>query len=57
MNGENYHIEVTNALGEVLFNDDMSGNSIIHTDHFASGVYFIKISNEKEAEFRKFIKN
>ena len=57
MNGHSYHIELINALGEVVWKDDLSDNTIIPTDHFASGVYFIKVGNTTETEVKKFIKH
>ena len=52
-----YELEFINTLGEVVFKDNIKQNTLINTTQFAAGVYFIKIKNAKEIEFKKLIKN
>jgi N-acetylneuraminic acid mutarotase len=52
---ETYHFEISNELGQVLYEGNFTNKSTVHTDGFASGVYFIKLNNGKTTEFKKII--
>lgn len=49
---------ITNAKGEILLNETLSGNQIVlNTNEWAPGVYFVNIYNKGVVSTKKFIKN
>ena len=44
---ENYSIEVTNVLGEIIVLKEINSNSTINLSEFGKGTYLVKVSNSK----------
>lgn len=51
---QNY--EILNAIGQVILKGEIIDRAIVQTNHFTSGVYFVKLENGKTFEFKKIIK-
>ena len=53
---EKQKLEILNAIGQVVFNENFVEKTTIQTSNFAPGVYIIKLENGKTIEFKKIIK-
>jgi hypothetical protein len=53
---EELNIEIINGIGLAVYRGKFVGKAIIQTDHFTTGVYFVRIENGKTIVFRKVIK-
>ncbi|MEI6820311.1 MAG: T9SS type A sorting domain-containing protein [Bacteroidota bacterium] len=49
-------LEILNILGQNVYTSNINKKAIVNTSAFANGVYFVKLSNDKETEVRKFVK-
>ena len=56
-NNDNLKFEITNSLGQDVFQGNVVEKTIIQTSNFASGVYLIKLENGNSFEYKKLIKN
>ncbi|HJV78745.1 MAG TPA: T9SS type A sorting domain-containing protein, partial [Paludibacter sp.] len=53
---EPLNIEIINGIGQVVYRGNFVGKATIQTDHFTTGVYFVRIENGKTIVFKKVIK-
>jgi len=53
---EKYNIEIFNYLGELVYKSVFTENKNINISEYASGVFFVKIYNNKTVYSKKFIK-
>ena len=49
-------LEIINLFGQTVYASNINKKVIINTSAFANGVYILKLSSDKEAVVRKFIK-
>jgi hypothetical protein len=55
-NNTNARLEIFNSIGLLVYFENVSINTNVHTSNFAPGIYFIKVKNDKTFEIRKIIK-
>jgi hypothetical protein len=55
-NNEKVNFEILNSIGQVVYKGNFVGKTIVQTKNFASGVYLIKLENNKTFQFKKVIK-
>ncbi|MFH0895556.1 MAG: T9SS type A sorting domain-containing protein [Bacteroidota bacterium] len=55
-NKEPVNFEILNSTGQVVFKGNLVEKTTVQTNHWAAGVYLIKLGNEKVFEFKKVIK-
>jgi len=48
--------EIYNSLGQVIYKGILIEKDIIQTTNFSSGIYIIKLENDKTLEFKKIVK-
>ena len=50
-------LEIVNLIGQTVYTNIINKNkTTVNTSAFANGVYFIKLSSNKETVVRKFVK-
>ncbi len=54
-NDSNINVKLYNSLGNVIYNDNFTDNTIINTSYFSSGIYFLKLTNAKTNIVEKII--
>ncbi|WP_055443694.1 T9SS type A sorting domain-containing protein [Lacinutrix himadriensis] len=54
---DNYKIEIFNVSGKQILKNKTFNNNSILSESFATGLYFIKLQNNKKSRVFKFIKN
>jgi hypothetical protein len=55
-NNEKLYFEILNAIGQVVFKGNLVEKTVVQTNNFAPGFYFVKIGNGKTFDFKKIIK-
>lgn len=50
------NFEIVNLIGKVIYKGNVTGKTVVNTSGFSQGVYFVKVQNGKNFEFRKVIK-
>ncbi|NLN74501.1 MAG: M6 family metalloprotease domain-containing protein [Bacteroidales bacterium] len=55
-NIETAKIQIYNTLGQILYSEQAQQRTVVNTQDFATGVYFIKIENKEISETVKMIK-
>ncbi len=50
------HFEILNAVGQVIFQGELTDKTKVETSHFATGVYVVKLENEKGFGYQKVVK-
>lgn len=55
-NTELVNFEIINSLGEVVYKNSLTDKTIVQTDKFAPGAYYVKLATGKTIEFKKLIK-
>ncbi|MBN1413982.1 MAG: CehA/McbA family metallohydrolase [Bacteroidales bacterium] len=55
-NAKNLNFKILNTAGQVVFNGKLTERTVVQTNRFAPGVYFLKIENGKAYEFMKIEK-
>ncbi len=50
------HFEILNAVGQVIYQGEVTDKTKVETNHFAPGVYVVKLENEKGASYQKVVK-
>jgi hypothetical protein len=48
--------EISNSIGQTVYKGNVLDKTVVQTSGFATGVYFIKLENDKSVVCRKFIK-
>ena len=51
-----YRLEILNLFGQTVSNNIINKKTTVNTTAFANGIYFLKISSDKETMVKKFIK-
>ena len=54
-NNDNYTIEVTNIIGEIILLDKVNSNTNIDLSNFDKGTYLIKVSNSKSSKTERIV--
>ena len=49
-------LEIFNLIGQTIYTSVMTKKTVVKTGAFAGGVYFIKLSTDKETVVKKFVK-
>jgi len=49
-------LEILNLIGQTVYRSVITKKAVVKTDEFLCGVYFIKLSTDKETVVRKFVK-
>ena len=49
-------LEILNLIGQTIYTSVITKKAVVKTGAFASGVYFIKLSTDKETIVKKFVK-
>ncbi len=52
----NQHFEIINSLGQIVINGIISEKTKVQTTDFATGIYILKLEQNKNFEFKKIIK-
>jgi photosystem II stability/assembly factor-like uncharacterized protein len=55
-NSETFKFDIVNMNGQVVYSGSLQNKTIIDTSSFATGLYIIKMENNKTFEFKKIIK-
>jgi photosystem II stability/assembly factor-like uncharacterized protein len=55
-NEKSFNFEILNSNGQVLFKGILVEKTIVQTNNFTPGIYFVKLENGKTIEFKKIIK-
>jgi hypothetical protein len=55
-NTRNTHVEITNALGQVVFKNSMADKLDVNTANFSPGVYLIRFADGKTVDIVKIVK-
>jgi hypothetical protein len=53
---ENYGVKIMNSNGQLVFNAELTGNAVINTENFSSGIYIVVISGKSFTFTRSIIK-
>lgn len=56
-NIEPISFRILNAVGQEIYNGVVVDKTIVNTNNFASGVYFVRFENGKTVEFKKIVKD
>jgi len=51
-----WSFKILNALGQVVYNGNVINKTIVQTEKFASGVYFVRFENDNSFFYKKIIK-
>jgi len=51
-----FKFDIVNVNGQVVYSGSLQNKTIINTSSFATGIYIIKLENNKTFEFKKIIK-
>ena len=55
-NSETFKFDIVNMNGQVVYSGSLQNKTIVDTSSFATGLYIIKMENNKTFEFKKIIK-
>lgn len=56
-NNKNLKFEIINVSGQIVFKGNVREKTVVKTNNFTSGVYFVKFVDGSSYEFKKLIKN
>ena len=54
-NNDNYTIEVTNIIGEIILVKDVNSNTIIDLTNFEKGTYLVKVFNSELSKTERIV--